>query len=252
MKKDEARRKAMRCWRFKLRRTIVPYLEGSLLPGEAKRLEKHLGDCESCRAMFGKLQAGHKLAQRLPDLVLEGAQRIPEFETIMADMGAIVTTRHRWYRAWENRLYALTTPRLVQGLTLLVFVLLALLVVSNRRILFGERKNIASQSSALDFSGFHPLRIPEIQSNTQPYIAMEGYVRDVRVDQEEKTLHFKLVEVPQGSGPFIVCEILSPIPITLPHEGSRVRVYGVARYDAQPGREWHEVNPVLNIAVLKQ
>jgi len=31
-----------------------------------------------------------------------------------------------------------------------------------------------------------------------------------------------------------------------------VRVYGTARYDAQPGRGWHEVNPVLTLAVLKR
>jgi hypothetical protein len=31
-----------------------------------------------------------------------------------------------------------------------------------------------------------------------------------------------------------------------------VRIYGVARYDGQPGRMWYEVNPVLNIALLKR
>ena len=40
--------------------------------------------------------------------------------------------------------------------------------------------------------------------------------------------------------------------IPVPAEGSRVRVYGVARFDAQAGRGWHEVNPVLDIAVLKR
>ncbi len=170
---------------------------------------------------------------------------------MMADMGEIVTGRHRWARLWENWLYALTTPRVVQGLTALVLVLSALLVVSNRRVLFGERESVTVKRSAMDFSNFRPLSIPEIRLNTQPHISTEGYVRDLHVDKEEGTVHFKLVEIPQGSGPFVVCEIISPIGISLPREGSRVRVYGVARYDAQPGREWHEVNPVLNIAVLK-
>jgi hypothetical protein len=103
----------------------------------------------------------------------------------------------------------------------------------------------------MDPGDFYPLRIPDLASNTRPRIVTEGYVRDVRIDEEERTLHFKLAEIPQGADPYIVCEIMSPIRMTLPREGSRVRVYGVARYDGQPGREWHEVNPVLNIAVLK-
>jgi hypothetical protein len=241
----------MSCWRFYLRRKFVPYLEGSLPPPEAKRLEKHILDCDRCRAMLARLRTGHRLAQQLRQFKPEGAQGAPEFEAMMADMGEIVIGRHSWARLWENWLYSLTTPRTVQGLTALVLVLSALLVVSNRRVLFGERGSAAVKRSAMDFSNFHPLSIPELATNTRPHIATEGYVRDVHIDKEEGTVHFKLVEIPQGSGPFVVCEIISPIGMSLPPEGSRVRVYGVARYDAQPGREWHEVNPVLNIAVLK-
>lgn len=40
--------------------------------------------------------------------------------------------------------------------------------------------------------------------------------------------------------------------MAIPREGSRVRVYGMARYDSQPGRGWHEVNPVMKIDVLKR
>jgi hypothetical protein len=242
----------MSCWRFYLRRKFVPYLEGELPPREAKRLEKHMLDCEWCRAMFVRLQAGHQLAQQLRHLGPDGAHRAPEFEAMMADAGKIVIGRHRWARVWENWLYTLTTPRVVLVLTVLVLVQLALLVVSNRRVLFGERTSVTVKSSALDFSDFHPLSIPEFQLNTQPHIATEGYVRDMHVDEEERTLHFKLMEIAQGPGPFVVCEIMSPIGMTLPREGNRVRVYGVARYDAQPGRNWHEVNPVLNITILKR
>jgi hypothetical protein len=242
----------MSCWRFYLRRKFVPYLEGELPPREAKRLEKHMLDCEWCRAMFARLQAGHQLVQQLRHLGPDGLHRAPEFEAMVADVGKIVIGRHRWARVWENWLYTLTTSRVALVLAVLVLVQLALLVVSNRRVLFGEGKSVTVKPSALDFSDFHLLSIPEFQSNTQPHIATEGYVHDVHVDKEERTLHFKLVEIPQGSGPFVVCEIMSPIGMTLPREGNRVRVYGVARYDAQPGRNWHEVNPVLNIAFLKR
>lgn len=242
----------MSCWRFYLRRKFVPYIEGELQPREVKRLEKHLLDCEWCRAMFVRLREGHQLAQQLRHLSPDGAHRAPEFEGIKANVGEIVAKHHRLARVGENWLYTLTTPRVVLVLTILVLVQLAFLVVSNRRVLFGGRNSVTVKSSALDFNDFHPLSIPEFKSNTRPHIATEGYVRDIHVDKEERTLHFKLVEMPHGSGPFVVCEVISPTGMTLPREGSRVRVYGVARYDAQPGRKWHEVNPVLNIAVLKR
>jgi hypothetical protein len=31
-----------------------------------------------------------------------------------------------------------------------------------------------------------------------------------------------------------------------------VRVYGVSRYDAKVGHQWHEVHPVLNIEEVKR
>jgi hypothetical protein len=243
---------AMSCRRFYLRRKFMPYLEGELTPHKAKRLEKHLLDCEWCRAKFVRLRAGHHLAQQLHYLRPDGAHRPPEFETMMADFGETATGRRKWTRVWESWLDALTTPRAAQVLTVLVLVQLALLVVSNRRVLFGERMSVTAKPSALDFSDFHHLSIPELKSNTKPRIATEGYVRDVYADKEEGTLHFKLVENPQGSEPFVVCEIINSIEMTVPRKGSRVRVYGVARFDGQTDRMWYEVNPVLNIAVLKR
>ncbi|MEK6406526.1 MAG: hypothetical protein AABN34_06145 [Acidobacteriota bacterium] len=33
--------------------------------------------------------------------------------------------------------------------------------------------------------------------------------------------------------------------------GSRVRVYGVSRYDSQDNHNWYEVHPVLNIELVR-
>ncbi len=52
--------------------------------------------------------------------------------------------------------------------------------------------------------------------------------------------------------PFVICEVRDLQPPDHSGEGSRVRVYGRARFDAQPGRGWHEVNPVMEIAVLNR
>jgi len=241
----------MSCWRYDLRRKFVPYLEGELPPHREKRLEKHLAGCGKCRAVMVRLRSGHQLARQLPPLETDGIHRPPDWETMMAGLDSTAARPNKLARVWESWLDALTTPRAVQVLTALVLVLSVLLVVSNRRALFGERSGAASKLNALDFSDFHHLSIPDHKSNTKPHVATEGYVREVYADDEEGTLHFKLVEGPQGSEPFIMCEIINPFKVAAPREGSRVRVYGVSRYDAQIDRKWHEVNPVLNIDVLK-
>jgi len=63
-------------------------------------------------------------------------------------------------------------------------------------------------------------------------------------------LAFRLVEKPGARGPFAHCEIITPM--APPRDGTHVRVYGVARYDAHPQRNWYEVNPVLRIDSLEQ
>ena len=238
----------MNCWRFDVRRRFVPYLEGTLSPRAAKRLEQHLRRCDDCRVLLARLRTGHRFAQQLRRFRPDDA---PGFEGLAANAVRTAGGRRRWARAWERWFDMLTTPRLVRVLTAIILAQLALLIVLNRGILFGGGA-VRAKMIAPDFSDFRPINIAELRTNTRPHIATEGYVRDVRVDDEEKTLHFKLAQIPQGPGPFVVCEIMRPSGISVPREGSWVRVYGVARYDAQKGREWNEVNPVLNIAVLKR
>jgi hypothetical protein len=238
----------MTCWHFGLRRKFVPYLEGELRPEDVELVERHLLDCQMCRTVLLRLRTGHHIAQELRQYRPE-AER-PEFETVMA--GAEGTSLGHGARTygWKNWLDGLATPRAVEVLTLLVVVQSALLVFSNRAALFGARHGITVKPPALSWSEFHQLSIPELKSNTQPHIATEGFVREVHADEEEGTVHFKLVQNPQGSGPFVICEIMSS-QMEVPREGSYVRVYGVARYDAQTDREWYEVNPVLNIAPVR-
>lgn len=242
----------MSCWRFGLRRKFVPYLEGKIPDQGAKRLERHLSDCEDCRVMFLRLRAGHQFAQQLRPFEPKGAPDAPEFEAMIAGIGEMARGRHRWARMRERLFDIRTSPRAVQALMVLVVVQLAILVVLNRKVLFGEHGSALMKPSALDFSDFHPLSIQELQTNTTPHVVTEGYVRDVHFDEEERTMHFKLVQIPHVPELFIMCEIIGESGIPVPYEGSRVRVYGVTRYDAQTGREYHEVNPVLNIAVLQQ
>jgi hypothetical protein len=239
-------------WRCSfLRRRFVPYLEGWIPPRQAARLEKHLAVCPECGNLFQRVRAGHHAGQQFSRLGPEIDRRPPEFEELRAGISAALARRGRRVRNVGNILDALATPLVVRVLIVLVLAQAVLLVMSNRTKLLRDGARAVITSNALEFRDFTPLRITEFPSNTKSRVVTEGYVHDVYFDEEEKTLHIKLVEIQQESEPFVICEIRSPVGVMIPREGSRVRVYGTARYDSQPGRGWNEVNPVINIHVLK-
>lgn len=240
----------MTCWHFHLRRKLLPYLEGALEARDEKRVEQHLLDCELCRGLLVRLRSGHQMAQHLAALTPENGPAA-EFEAVMSAVERRAAAQRVRSPAWQDWLDRLSNPRAVSALGVLVVLQLGLLVASNRGLLFGKRASAPLQASALDLADFRPLTLSQLRSNTQPHVMTEGYVADVHTDEEEGTVAFKLVENPDRSGTFVVCEIMSPIRLAPPREGSRVRVYGVSRYDAQTDRKWYELNPVLNIAELK-
>jgi len=238
----------MICWRFDLRKKMLPYLEGRLPELETARLEAHLLNCAFCRALLVRLRTGHRMAQRLASLPLAVDE---PFESGIAWLEAAESPGGARFAAWRDRLDRLATARVVTVLSAVVLLQLGLLVVSNRGVLLGEHSRAAASAGSIDFDEFRQLTIPELKSNTQPHVATDGYVEDVHTDEEEGTVAFKLAENPHGGTSFVVCEIMSPIQMAPPAEGSRVRVYGVERYDAQQDRKWYEVNPVLRIVPVK-
>jgi hypothetical protein len=239
------------CRRTRMRREFIPYLEGRLPARKAGRLERHFRDCEECRAEIARLRAGDEAARSLRTPDGGPAMRAPGIAEILADPAEPSTGIRGWIRRWEIRFAALTTPRAVLILALIVLVLFVALGLANRGLLPGQRASAPFAWGRAEAGDFHPLRVSEVAANTRPRISVEGIVRDIRLDSTERILRFKLTDKPSAAEPFVVCEILDPASMVVPREGDRVRVYGVARFDAQPGREWHEVNPVLKITVLK-
>jgi hypothetical protein len=78
---------------------------------------------------------------------------------------------------------------------------------------------------------------------------MEGYVTEVSIQQDGDRM-FRIVHAPGESRPFVICEIIKPFNLSPPPVGSRVRVFGVSRYDPKENHNWYELHPVLNIEVL--
>ncbi len=235
-----------------LRRKFVPYLEGAIPPRQAERLEQHLAGCRECEEFLQRLRAGHQAGRQFGRFGPEIGRRPPDFEEFREDIGAALNSRGVPARSGGNILHALTPSLAVRALVTLALVLSFLILHSNRITPSRADGTASMPSKAREYRGFTPLRIADFSSNTRTRVVTEGFVGDVYFDQDEKTIHIKLVDVQRKEGPFVICEIPSPGGMTIPQEGSRVRVYGLARYDSQPGRGWNEVNPVMNIDVLKR
>jgi len=219
------------------RRTFMPYLEEGLRPSRAGRLEKHLAGCSECADLMTRIRAGHQAARRFGRRSPDPSPRLPEFEEIWARRPSVARLSP-----------ALEVPLLLAAAAGLA----VLLVLSGRTTATRSREGHIASSGIRAGREFTPLAIREFAMNSRSRVVTEGFVHKVYYDEQEQTLHIKLAEGPQDPAPFVICEIRDVRGLTIPREGSRVRVYGTARFDAQPGRGWHEVNPVMNIAVLNR
>ncbi|MFY9607458.1 MAG: zf-HC2 domain-containing protein [Blastocatellia bacterium] len=235
----------MRCSRIDLRRKFSLYVNGELEPGAVKRIEDHLLDCGSCRTRLAHLRNGHRLAQQLPRFTprsdpwaaIEAAIIAPESSASQPRVAAA-----RWRGLGLNPGFALAT--------ISVIALIGALLIAYGTRAPGEGPAESLVADALDLSQFQMVSIAGIEQNQKPHVVAEGFVSEVIAD-DDGDLRFRLVDDLGKPGPFIVCEIIDPIRVRTPSVGSRVRVYGVSRYDSQPNHNWYEVHPVLNIEVIR-
>jgi anti-sigma factor RsiW len=228
----------MKCFRFDVRRNFLPYLDGELDSNAVKRVEGHLIDCGPCRTRLAHLRNGHRFARELP--------RFAPARDPWESIEAAIDGRHEVERRGANWRELVFRPGYALGVIGVIALIAALLVAIYRPGPTGELL-----AEALDLSEFHAVSIADIEQNQKPHVMAEGYVAEVRVDERDGDLRFKLVDDLGRPGPFIVCEIIDPIKLKAPPVGSRVRVYGVSRYDGQDNHNWYEVHPVLNIEVVK-
>ena len=228
----------MKCFRFDVRRDFLRYLDGGLDSNAVKRVESHLIDCGPCRTRLARLRNGHRLALEMPRFT---PVRDP-WDSIEAAIEGRLEVESRGAR-WRELVFK---PGFALGAIGVLALIAAFLVTIYRPAPDGE-----GLIAELDLSDFHTVSIADIEQNQKPHVMTEGYVAEVRVDERDGDLRFKLVDDLGRPGPFIVCEIIDPIKLKAPPVGSRVRVYGVSRYDGQDNHNWYEVHPVLNIEVVK-
>ncbi len=235
-----------------LRRKLVPYVEGGLTARERRRLEEHLAGCEGCRTLVARVRAGDRAGRRFGRAAREAVPPAPEYAALAVRPGAASGQRAFGARMRDSLLRPLASPAAAPALTVLLIVLSAVVIISRRVPSPRTGGPAALSADAGTRRGFVPLRIADFPSTTASRVVTEGLVRGVYFDEEEKTLHIKLVEPGERTEPFVICEVRSPGRMAIPVEGSRVRVYGTAHFDSQPGRGWNEVNPVTGIDIIKR
>jgi len=222
----------MNCYRFDLRRKYLRYLHGLLPSSTSKKIELHLSHCAACRNRMERLQSVDGLLTNLP-------RHAPLNDPWSGIQDAL---RQRVFPSAEASLWK-------RAAVIVVFGLLSALIGA---LTYGK---LATRESLVDANirpdEFKPVSITRMAETTEPHVVTEGYVSEERVEHEDGDMVFKLVDRLNSSGPFVICEVIDPLNLPLPPVGSRVRVYGVSRFDAKADHQWHEVHPVLNIEILK-
>jgi hypothetical protein len=239
----------LRC--FLSRRSFVAYLDRELGVVAISRVEDHLADCFRCRARLVRLRDGRRLARQLPSM----APPTEGWTALEAALDKEDASRRQPRPAksagWLTAPARLSILAMGAGLVLAggLFALYTRMSPANRT---GQEQGLAKSSGwVVDTRDFREVTIDEMDRNTDPHVVAEGFVSEVRMDEEEGDLTFRLVDDMRQPRPFIVCEIINPINVAVPAVGSRVRVYGVSRYDAKADHQWYEVHPVLDIQAVR-
>lgn len=237
----------MKCWRVNLRRDLMRYITDGLTPNRARRVEDHLLDCGECRDTVARLRSGQRFAAQLPRIAPQ-RDVWARLEAAIDQMDAPAAQTAGSAANWRSRLLV---PRFALAAIAGVVLLSVVFITLYHRAAPEPGPTGLKTLEAVDWDEFHPVRISDIESNTKPHVVAEGYVSEVRVNDEDGDLSFRLVDNLSAQERFIVCEIIDPIRLKPPTVGSRVRVYGVSRYDGEHDHNWYEVHPVLNIEVVR-
>lgn len=234
---------------FKYRRRLIRYLDAELPPGKIAFVEDHLAACGACREEYVRLRSARSFAQRMPD-------RAPEHDLWPGVQAALSSGRAEINRTRDRLGFLkrlLRPPSYISIATasfgmLMMGIGVFLTVGSTRERSESKLETkIESRVSRIDTASFRQVSIDGIKDSDDPHVSAEGYVSDINLDEEDGDLTFRLVSDPSHPQSFVVCEIIDSIKVKPPRPGSRIRVYGVSRYDGQAGHNWYEVHPVLGI-----
>jgi len=217
----------MKCWRIDIWTKLSRYENRTLSAPQARRLESHFLRCNDCKDRLARLRKGQAWAKSIPSVT--PARDLWPFiqQALLSKSDARSPSSRAW--AWVA----------ASVLCLCVF-----------SIFFFWKQHQETRTE--EVTRYREVEIAEMPQNTDPHIVTEGFVSEVRVDSEDGDTRFRLVENPARREPFVICEIIGPYKLQPPPIGSRVRVFGVSRFDSKENHQWFEVHPVFKIQTIQQ
>jgi hypothetical protein len=219
----------MKCRRIDIWRKLSAYENRTLSAPQARRLESHFLHCNDCKDRLARLRRGQAWAKSMPQV--NAPRDIWDF--IELNLVSKSDARGLFTRPW-----VWAAASVLSLCLLFIFIL-------------WQQNQLTANSRREENTRYRVVEIAEMPKNTDPHVVTEGFVSEVRVDAEDGDTLFRLVEHPTRREPFVVCEIISPYKLEPPPIGSRVRVFGVSRFDSKEEHRWFEVHPVLKIQTIQ-
>jgi anti-sigma factor RsiW len=229
----------MACVRIDIRRSLPSYVNGELSSRKSERVEWHLLDCAACRSVVVRLRDTRALLQSMPSLTAA-----PLSPALLHAPGESERAFRRDDSAARKRGNARTIVTRLAGdlaVAAAMFAVFAFFYTHS-----------AAARARLDWSSFKAVRIPDLPRSQAPHVIAEGIVMENVSDSGEGGVsRFKLAD-PSNLQASVVCEVLDGEGMEVPPQGTRVRVYGVSRFDARQEHRWFEIHPVLRLEVVRK
>ena len=221
----------MNCLRYDLWQKMTAYAHGELPAEVVSRMEDHLADCEACRQRLERIQ---RLDGALTALPVASAA-----ESSWNSIEASILKTSKLPAAARQPHHAL---RFAGAFAALIALFLFFIIWNDNVPSLFDR---ASE----DFSAgqYREVSLRDFPKTAEPHVFTEGYVSEVKMDREEGDTMFRLVDDLREPNHFVICEIIPPLDMKVPAIGSKIRVYGVSRFDSKTEHQWFELHPVMNI-----
>ena len=139
---------------------LSEYIDGALELGEQVNLERHLGDCEPCRAVRDDLLQIVHFSQQLP-MQSPSTALWPRISSDLAELQPSFWSRPlRWLLSFRTLNFNFSVPQLIAGAAVLAIVVSIGVIVSRRDI---EQPRLSASAGQLTSSGVRPLSQTDLQ-----------------------------------------------------------------------------------------
>jgi hypothetical protein len=139
---------------------LSDYIDGALELGEQVNIERHLGDCEPCRAVRDDLLQIVHFSQQLP-MQVPSTALWPRISSDLAELRPNFWTRSlRWLAGFRTVNFNFSVPQLIAGAAALA-IIVSIGVIASRRE--NGQTQLSASSARLSLSDVRPLSQTDLQ-----------------------------------------------------------------------------------------